>query len=591
MSSKPFSKHHFRLWLWNYFKRYWVGVLFLTVLSFIVVGFQLLEPWPIKILVDSVFGTVKLPYFLAQFKTTDQLILLVALSIVFIYGAETIIDLVKNQFSNWLALRIDFKISSDFFDRVQHLSQLALARESSGDFAYRQNAETAAISSLLVNISIDLIKSSLTVIGIMVIMLNVNVELSIIGFLIIPLLYASIRFFAKKIEQRALDIEESNSKIFGYTTESIENVKLIQSFNKEKSRLIDFQGLLHLNVRFKLRYSWTDETFTLANDTLATVAMAILVILGAHRVVDGELTVGSLLVFLTYLSYLYSPLQTLSTAIGEAKADLVSAKRVYAIFAEKDVIPEVKHPIPLPDVINGHIELKNVTFAYGDHVVLDKINLDIQPGQKVAIVGRSGGGKSTLLGLLPRFYDLKGGQILLDGVDITQLELKSLRRQFAIVSQDTPVLATNITNNLAFAYERGLPKESEIIHATKAANAFDFIQKMPKGFKTEVGERGSNLSGGQRQRLAIARAYLKNAPILLLDEPTSALDAQSEAAVIDALNVLMAGRTTIIVSHNVGTLRHADIIYILENGKVIQKVDKYNTKEFAKVIEQTKEAA
>lgn len=587
MSSRIINRRKFRLWLWRYFRHYWGGILLLTVLSFVVVGFQLLEPWPIKILVDSVFGTTPLPSFLARFKTTDQLILLVALSIVLIYGLETVLALIKHQFSNWLSLRMDFFISSDFFDRVQHLSLLALSRQSSGDFAYRQNAETAAISALLVETIIDLLKSSLTVVGIMMVMLTINVELSVIGFLILPLLYTSIRFFARRIEDQATDIEESNSKIYGYTTENIENVRLIQSFSKEADRLGGFQGLLRLNVHFKLRYSLTDETFTLVNDTLATVAMAFLVVLGAHRVVNGELTVGGLLIFLTYLSYLYAPLQSISTAIGDAKAHMASAKRVFKVFAQEDVIKESHTPVHITKA-RGHVELRHVTFGYAGHAVLHDINIDIMPGQKVALIGHSGSGKSTLLGLLPRFYDIQAGQIFLDGHNIADLDLKSLRRQFAIVSQDSPVLSTTITNNLAFAYERGLPREADIVSATKAANAYDFIEQLPHGFKTEVGERGGNLSGGQRQRLAIARAFLKNAPILLLDEPTSALDIKSEAAVVDALNTLMAGRTTLIVSHNAGTLRHADVIYVVSDGRITQRVEKSDRVEFKKLIDDTK---
>ncbi|HWZ65548.1 MAG TPA: ABC transporter ATP-binding protein [Patescibacteria group bacterium] len=590
MSSKITNKHNLRAWLWRYFRRYWAGVLLLTIISFVIVGFQLLEPWPIKILVDSVFGTTAVPSFLGKLRTTDQLIILVAVSIVVIYGTQTILELIKHQFESWLALRMDFFISSDFFDRVQHLSLAALGRRSSGDFTYRQNAETAAVSSLLIGTINSLFKSVLTVLGIMVVMLTINVSLSIIGFLIIPFLYGSIRFFAHRIETRATAVEESNSKIYGYTTESVENVKLIQSFSKEKDRLGDFQGLLRLNVRFKLRYSLTDETFTLTNDTLATIAMAVLVVLGAHQVVGGELTVGGLLIFLTYLSYLYAPLEAISTSIGDAKADMASAKRVFAIFNREDIIKEVPSPIHINHA-RGHIEIRNVSFAYDKHRVLENVTLDIQPGQKVAIIGHSGSGKSSLLGLLPRFYDAQEGEILLDGVDISKLELRSLRRQFSIVSQEAPVLSTTITNNLAFAYERGLPREKDIVKATKAANAYDFITKLPHGFRTEVGERGGNLSGGQRQRLAIARAFLKDAPILLLDEPTSALDAKSEAAVVDALNTLMAGRTTLIVSHNAGTLRHADVIYVMKEGRIVQRVERSDTEQFKQLLEQTKEGS
>ncbi len=589
VSRKRTNKHNLRRWLGHYFKRYWPGVLLLTLISFAIVGFQLLEPWPVKILVDSVFGTIPLPSFLENIKHTNDLILLVATSIVVIYGLETLLSWIKHQFSNWLALRLDFHISSDFFDRVQHLSLSALNKESSGDYTYRQNAETSAVSTLLVDTTNDLIKSALTIVGITVIMLKINFSLALISLVIAPLLYLSIRFFSHRIEKAAEKVEESNSDIYSYTTESIENVRLIQSFSKEQTRLNGLQGMLRLNIKFRLRYTMTDEGFTFINDTLATMAMAVLVILGAHKVIGGQLTVGDLLIFLTYLSYLYTPLQTFSTAVGDAKAHLASAKRVFEVFGIENIVKESANPQHL-DKAKGHIEFRGVGFSYGDRKILHNIDLDIKPGQKIAIIGHSGSGKSTVLSLLPRFYDAQQGQILIDGIDIKELDLKDLRRQFSIVAQEAPVLATSVANNVAFAHESGLPEPGKLIWAAKAANAHEFITKLPLGYKTEVGERGSNLSGGQRQRLAIARAFLKDAPILLLDEPTSALDRKSEEVVIEALHKLMAGRTTLIVSHNAGTLVHADVIYLMDEGKIVDKVERTNKRKFQRLIDETKEA-
>lgn len=579
----------FRKWVLGYFRYAWKGTLFLFFIISLIVFFQLLEPWPLKALVDSVFGTTPLPQFLGSFKTTDQLIFLIAFSVVFIYGAETTLNFLKTHFTNWLGLHLDFRIASDYFDRIQHLSLSNLSNNSS-DYIYRQNNEISGVSGLLIDIPAEFYGSILMVVSIAAIMMTIDPELSLIGFVILPLLYLSIHFFSRRIEKQSSLVEESNSKVYGYTSESIENVKLIQSFNKESFRLKGLQDMMNFNIRTKLRYSIMDGGFALTNDLLATVAMAVLVAVGSYKVVSGRLTVGDLLIFLTYLSEIYAPLQSVSQAFGNSKVNKTSAKRIQAVFKNTNLIQEAEHPMPLKRA-KGHIEFRDVSFSYQRETILHHINLDIPAGQRVALIGHSGSGKSTLLSLLPRFYEFNGGSILIDGVDIRQIKLSDLRQQFAIVTQEAPVLATSILNNLAFAREAGMPTQSELLEAAKASNSYEFIKELPEGFRTEISERGNNLSGGQRQRLAIARAFLRDSPILLLDEPTSALDAESEGAVVDALSTLMANRTTLIVSHNSGTLLNADVIYVMRSGKLIYSVRKEDHEEFMKIVNSTKETA
>lgn len=579
-----------RRWLFSYWRKIWPGSLLLGFISVAFVGFQLLEPWPLKILIDSVFGTTPLPSLLSGFKNTHQLIMLVAISVIVIYGAETLLAFIKSHLINRLGLKLDYLMSSDYFERVEHLSLASFDDNQSSDYVYRQNSEIGAVSGLLIDIPDEFFISGLIIFGIAVVMMKINLELSLIGFVIIPLLYISIRLFSKRIEKQAEAVEVSNSKLYGYTTESIENLKLIQSFNKERSRLQGLQSILRINIRLKLHYSITDEGFTFTNDMLATGAMALLVILGSSKVLSGHLTVGDLLIFLTYLADLYLPLQTVSETIGASKVNLASSKRVFEIFKRQDMVREIQDPIHIQRA-QGHIQYQDVTFYYKNTPVLHHINLDILPGQRVAFIGHSGSGKSTLLSLLPRFYDYREGRILLDGIEITQLKLEDLRQQFAIVTQDSAILSTSIANNLAFARPSGIPSEKELLAATKAANAYEFINRLPETFNTRLIEGGTNLSGGQLQRLAVARAFLKDAPILLLDEPTSALDADSEAKVSAALSGLMINKTTLIVSHNGGMLNNVDTIYVIERGRITDKIDRHDTERFERLLQSMKSAA
>lgn len=579
-----------RWWLISYWRKILPGSLLLGLISLAMVGFELLEPWPLKILIDSVFGTTPLPGFLSGFRNTHQLVILVASSVIIIYGVETLLSFVKSHLTNRLGLRLDYRISSDYFDRVEHLSLASFDDNTSSDYVYRQNSEIGAISGLLIDIPDEFFISGLTILGITIVMLKINLELSLIGFSIIPLLYLSIRLFSKRIEKQADAVEVSNAKLYGYTSESIENLKLIQSFNKERTRLLGLQSILRVNMQLKLRYSITDEGFTFTNDILATGAMALLIVLGASKVMSGHLTVGDLLIFLTYLADLYLPLQTVSETIGSSKVNLASSKRVFEIFKKHDRVREVERPIHIKHA-KGHIQYQNVSFYYKKEPVLHNINLDILPGQRVAFIGHSGSGKSTLLSLLPRFYDCQEGKILLDDIDIKQLKLEDLRKQFSIVTQESAILSTSIVNNLAFARSSGILTYEEALAATKAANAYEFIARLPETFNTRLIEGGSNLSGGQLQRLAVARAFLKDAPVLLLDEPTSALDADSETKVSDALTSLMVNKTALIISHNSGMLNNADVIYVIEHGRIADKVNRHEVERFETLLQTMKNAA
>ena len=557
----------FYLWLRELTKPHILGIFIVLLLGLIVVGFQLLEPWPLKILVDSVFGTVPAPGLLKDLNPI-LILVVVAVSIVLIYGLQSALSLFEVYYSHKVIFRMDLQLGKAFFNKILHLSPRFIDKQRTGDYTYRLNAETGEISNLVVGLTAQMLHGIVMLIGIEIIMATFDFTLALITLLILPFLYYSIKHFTPLIERQSTLVERNNSLLYSYTTEAIDNVALIQSFNKQKTSLRFFQNLLRRNLSRQLTYIITDEKFSLLNDIIATISMAILVIVGALKVYYHHLTIGELLIFLTYLSFLYQPLELISSSIGEAKTNLAAAKRVYKLFRVDYSVKEALNPVSLSKV-TGAISCQQLTFQYGSNVILHDVCMSVAAGEKIAITGPSGSGKTSLLSLLGRYYDPTSGSIKLDETDISSVSLDSLRDQFSIVSQDAPMLATTIARNIAYAVNRPV-LDDEILRVAKAADAFDFVMGFPKRFDTSVGEHGNMLSGGQRQRVAIARAFLKEAPILLLDEPTSALDEESERSVMNALFKLMEHKTVIVVTHSQAILEYVDKVYWLQDGRLAE---------------------
>ena len=556
-------RRRFLRWLWSYARQGLGRISALSLLSIGIVGLQLLEPWPIKIMIDSVFGSVPAPFGLAAL---GQQTLLIAVSIgfVLVYAVEHVATLAETYLNYKVMFSFDILISKDYFNKILHLPLKFIDRQQSGDYSYRLNAETGEISSLIVSTSITLLKATLTILGILVIMFLLNPYLSLIGIAILPLLYLSIRHYTPIIGRFSTFVETSHSKVYSFTTESLQNIELTQSFNKQREQLSFLNRLLTRNFFYQIKFLLTDGKFELVNDLIATAAMAAVIFIGAQSVFSHIITAGELLVFLTYLSYLYGPLQDITTSIGQARASYAGAMRVFRIFDHNPHVHEIKKPLQLPDSFAA-LRFDDVSFSYNGVAVLKHINLRVRRGEKIAIIGPSGSGKSTLLSLLSRFYEPQQGHVYIDDADIRHFKVDDLRNCFSIVSQDTPLLSGTIGQNIAFASSKK-PQQAAIIKAAKEANALSFIEGMPRRFNTPVGEQGNMLSGGQRQRIAIARAFLKDAPILLLDEPTSALDTKAENLLMDALLSLMKDKTTIIVTHSEALLKSVDTVYNLENG-------------------------
>lgn len=563
-ASKPFYK-----WLRVYAIRNLRSIILLSLISVSGVLFELLEPWPIKVLVDSGFGNVAAPSLLSHL-SKPHLIVFISLSFIVIYGLESVMSLVQTLYLHQLMFRFDFTFISSLFDKIQNLPMQYISNKQVGDYAYRLNSEAGDVSQLIFDVTNSIIASGFLVLGILVVMARIDFVLALIALCVVPILYISIRRFTPRIEEQSRKVEVSTSDLYSYTSEAIENIQLIQSYNYQKKQLGFIERFLKRNFIYQMKYLVTNEQYSLVNDIVATAAMALLVVLGADRVYAKGLTVGDLLVFLTYLSYLYSPLQTISDSVSEARGYFATTRRVYELYGYNRAIPEVQHPKVLKNV-KGKIEFEHVSATYGRHKVLSDVDLIINPGEKVGIIGRSGEGKTTLLNLLPRFYQSSHGLITLDSIPIDDVSLSNLRDQFAIVSQNSPMFNTTILNNLRLARSSHPPSAAEITRALKNANAYEFVRNLPDGLQTVIGERGKLLSGGQRQRIAIARAFLRDAPVLLLDEPSTGLDLESVEVILSALQTLMANRTTLIISHSLEMLKHTDSIYLLDKGRVVAK--------------------
>jgi ATP-binding cassette subfamily B protein/subfamily B ATP-binding cassette protein MsbA len=386
---------------------------------------------------------------------------------------------------------------------------------------------------------------------------------------VVPLLLGAIYFFAHRIRRQSTSIQEQESAVLAQAQEGLSSIRMVHAFGREEWEVHQFQTQAQQSLQANLRLTLTNVNSALVISTLMVMGTAAMYYVGTMHVLAGTLSLGSLLVFSAYLLMLYQPLESLTYTAWAMEGATAGAKRCFEILDRQDDVVDSPNAIAISSA-QGLIEFRNVSFGYTpDRPVLHDVDLRIEPNQIAALVGGTGAGKSTLLSLVPRFYDPTQGMVSLDGRDVRQITKKSLRAQIGMVLQDTLLFSTTVRENIA--YGRPDATEDEIVDAARRAQADDFIRQLPNGYDSLVGERGGHLSVGQRQRIGIARAFLKNAPILLLDEPTSALDPATESAIMETIKELMRGRTTLIVTHRLATVHDVDLIVVLENGRVVEQ--------------------
>jgi ATP-binding cassette, subfamily B, bacterial len=535
---------------------------------------DLFQPWPIKWLVDYVFGGHTAPAWLVSIwpalgtRNVSGGITAVCVSIL----SLALIYRLSSTTGNLFLIRAGARVVQQLRCHAsEHLHRLSLAyhdRTKVGDSLYRVAYDAHAAQALLNGAIVPSATGALVLIGAFIMMLRINVLLTLVTMAVTPVFVLIIRGFRSKLDEQSRRYHESESVLVSTIQESLSSIRAIQAFTLEPETGRRFRSQSENSLATNQRLTRTQLVYSASAGLAVSVGTAAVVWIASHQVANGKLSVGDILIFLAYLGMLYQPMNTFSHSAGVVESANAQLRRVFEII---DAVPDIKErPDALtPASIGGAVEFRNVSFHYQEEsAVLRNVNLQIEPGQVLAIVGRTGAGKTTVASLLLRFYDPTDGSILLGGHDLRHLKLSWLRQQVGIVLQDPILFSASIAENIAYG-KLGASRD-QIIEAARLAQAHEFIESLPDGYDTILGERGVNLSGGQRQRLSIARAFLKNAPILVLDEPTSALDTHTEEALLVSLRELMRGRTTFVIAHRLSTVRQADLIVVLDHGKVVE---------------------
>lgn len=561
--------------LTRYARPHRLGLTSVTLLMLGGVGLEVLKPWPMKLIIDSVLADRPLPVSAAWLRglpfgaSRPGLLGLLTLATVVLFLAGWAVRTAQGYVQAGVGSRMTYGLAVDLFDRLQRLSLRFHGRQPAGDLVHRVTQSTGCVRELILNFYLPLI-TSLTSLGMMLaVMWRLDRTLSILALVTIPLLGLTIRVLSGPMAERSHEEMQVQGEAYSLAEQTLTALPVVRAFGQEDLEDRRFSVLQNRVGRAYLRTISAQLAFQVATGTVTALGTAAVLWVGGIHVLDGEISVGTLVVFVSYLASLYTPLESLAyLSMGFATAS-AGAKRVFEIMESDDCVRDRPRAKALTSRSTGRVLFESVDFGYEPgRPVLHGIDIEATPGETVALVGPTGAGKSTLVSLIPRFFDPCKGRILLDGRDIRDIRIASLRAHMAIVLQDPFLLPMTLAENIA--YGRPQASRADIERAAVDANAEGFIRGLPKGFDTVIGERGATLSLGQRQRLSIARAFLKDAPILILDEPTSALDAATEASLIAALERLMIGRTTFIIAHRLSTIRRASRIVVIDKGRTVE---------------------
>jgi ATP-binding cassette, subfamily B, bacterial len=556
----------------RYLRPYWRIAAASVAATLVFVGIGLLTPWPMKILVDSVLGNEPLPDIVRRSLTIgpDKLTMLIVtvtagFVIALLAGLLNVLTTYLNTKLE-IAMTLDFR--SDLFQQAQRLSMAYHDQRRSGMVIYIINSLAGAAPSVVMS-GLPFAQNVLTLAGMLWVSYRLNATLALLSMSIVPFLYYSVGYYSRHIRQRLLTVKGMEGETLSIIHEAMMMLRVIVAFGREDHEHARFreQGQRALDARVDLTVRQT--VFSLAVNATTAVGTALVLGYGAYLVLQKQLTIGQLLIVVAYIGSVYKPLEAISGTIGALQDQFVNLQMAFELLEKEPDIKDSPGAVSIA-LARGRVQFEQVSFRYqGREGTLTDISFDAVPGEAIAIVGPTGAGKSTLVSLLPRFYDPYRGRVLLDGRDVKSLTLKSLRAQISIVLQEPLLFSSTIADNIR--YGRLDATMDEIVAAATAANAHDFVAALPQGYDTPLGERGAQLSGGERQRIAVARAFLKNAPILILDEPTSSIDSRTEAVILDALERLMVGRTTFVVAHRLSTLRSVSRILVLNQGRIVEQ--------------------
>jgi ATP-binding cassette subfamily B protein/subfamily B ATP-binding cassette protein MsbA len=561
-------------WTLSFLRPYTRSAVLLSILILIQIGLGALQPWPLKLVIDNVLNNAAHPFpepwasRLAAVSGGNLVVVLVVIVAggVVVQVLNHLVTAHATQVQVDTGQRMVYDLRVRLFDHLQGLGLHHHITTNTGDAVYRIDVDSYAIDNLVMNGLVPLATSIVTLVIMFAVLLRIDMTVALLSLTIVPFLWLSLRSYSKTLVVQMERVKELESKLIERLYEVFSAIRLVKSFAREKheTRRYEAQGEEVRNARIAI--TWKESLFWSTVSIITLLGTALVVVVGGMEVLRGRMTIGELTVAIAYLGAVYGPLSTIAHTAGSLQGAVAGAKRVRGVLA---TAPET---VDAPDAIDasairGNIRFEDVGFTYPDGTeVLRDITFAAQPGEMIAIVGLTGAGKTTLVSLIPRFYDVSKGRLLIDGVDVCHYRLRSLREKIAIVLQDPILFSGTIADNLR--YGRLDATEEEIEAAARAAHAHEFVSRLPKQYQTPVAEAGGGLSGGERQRLSVARAILKDAPILILDEPTSSLDAISEEIVFAALRRLRTGRTTIVIAHRLSTVRDADRILVLDGGRI-----------------------
>ncbi|WHX24942.1 ABC transporter ATP-binding protein [Virgibacillus halodenitrificans] len=539
-----------------------VATILIGIIKF---GIPLLMPLILKYVIDNIINAEGL----SSPEKTTNLLWLMGISFVVFLVLRPPVEYIRQYLAQWVGNKILYDIRDRLFDHLQKLSLKYYSKTKTGEIISRvihdvEQTKTFVMTGLM-NVWLDLV-TILIAIGIM---MTMDVGLTLVAIILFPFYGFSIKYFYGKLRRLTRERSQALAEVQGHLHERVQGVPVTRSFALEDYEQTQFSYRNENFLDKALKHtSWNAKTFAVTN-TITDLAPLLVIAYAGYQVIHGNLTLGTMVAFVGYMERVYSPLRRLINSSTTLVQSIASIDRVFELLNEKYDVVDKKDAKKLMNV-EGHVDIENVSFRYDEEEleVLNNVTLHVKAGETIAFVGMSGGGKSTLISLIPRFYDVTKGAIKVDGNNVQHVNARSLRNNIGMVLQDNTLFSESIAMNIRM----GKPDatDEEVIAAAKAANAHEFIESLPYGYDTFVGERGVKLSGGQKQRIAIARVFLKNPPILIFDEATSALDLESEHTIQEALEKLASERTTFIVAHRLATITHADRIVLIENGEIVE---------------------
>ncbi|OLB86011.1 MAG: xenobiotic-transporting ATPase [Acidobacteria bacterium 13_2_20CM_2_57_6] len=561
---------YLRLFRWA--RPYWTHLIGLFLLSLLATPLALLVPLPLKIALDSGLDSKPLPHLIrttvpAGFRLTPSSALLFAVGLLIVVTILAQIQtLAVALLKTYTGEKVLLEFRSGLFGQMQRLSLSYHDVKGTAESLYNVQYDAAAVQAVLAERFIPLIGSAFTLLGMLYVTMKIDWQLALVALLISPILFLISKFYRRRLRRGAREVKKLEKSAMGVVQEVLGALRVVKAFGKEEDERHRFVRRSFEGMRARLKLALAEGKYNFLVGLTSAIGTATVLFVGFRQVQSGVITLGDLMLMMGYVSLLYEPLKSMGKNSAALQSYMANIERAFALLDELPEVAEKTNPRSLVRA-TGKIAFRNVSFRYGQNrPALEQVAFEVDAGICVGIVGTTGAGKTTLVNLLTRFYDPTEGQISLDGVDLRDYKLKDLRNQFAIVLQESVLFSTSLAENIAYA--RPNASEAEIVAAAKAANAHEFISNLPEGYQTLVGDRGMRLSGGERQRISIARAFLKDAPILILDEPTSSVDVRTESLILEAMERLAQGRTTLVITHRPSALKQCDVIVRIEKGRL-----------------------